>query len=47
MKLFQTYRRLTVKERLNLIYLMYKSLTNFTQRRERPSVAAKVLGLTR
>ena len=47
MKLFKTYRRLTTKERLNLIYIMYKSLTDFKQRRERPSVAAKELGLTR
>ena len=45
MKLFRTLRRLSTKERLNLVFQAYKSLSNFSRRIEGPSSIAKRLGL--
>ena len=45
MKLLRTARRLTVKDKLNIVFAVYSSLSDLSQRRVGPSAVAKRLNI--
>ena len=45
MKLFRTTQRLTPKEKLNILFAAYSSLTDFSKRRVGPCAIAKKLSM--
>ena len=45
MKLFRTLRRLTVKEKLNIVFSAYNSLNDFSKKKVGPSALARMYNI--
>ena len=46
MKIFKTWKHMSTKDKLNVIWCTYHSLTDFTHRRTGPSKVARKLNFT-